>query len=345
MKSPLPFNLASVSSQRVRFLSEWRRERRIDCTVQEMLAAGPNSRKPAPGTKRRTKPAQPLQWRAYDGKVVAGDVRLLAPEFITDLYRAAYAAVLDVDHRQGIGLVATFSPYSNPATKDEWLTGIKSHPLRVLQLWNTLPVPFFALARSWCCCKLTKKELSTARELYRHAIAGTWPSAALREQVGLAIHDPGDDRLVYQEAEMALYAPLREAFFNVLTAREEETAAPIRNAIVLPWAATDQQTGFALAAAGLTYAPAHSATYTVGKHGVTLRVSLDCDGKHCSFEVLGPDDRLSSKLDGSVVVTQTATSQPFTEGQARMSGKPLATGFRVRLKNGTFVALRKKTQK
>jgi hypothetical protein len=213
MSSKPSFSLSDVSERRRTFLREWRRERAIDLKLRGAEAPSDTGIGPI-STDFQPSDEMPKP-RPYDVQVSPGEIRLLGPGSVSDPFRFAYVAVLEIYPEQGIALAASFSPYATPATKDEWLTGLESTPLRVLQLWNAQPLPIFALKKSWRCCSLTEDELKSALELYRHTMAGTWPSAALREQIGLAVHDPEDARLFYQNEEMALYSPLREALFNL----------------------------------------------------------------------------------------------------------------------------------
>lgn len=228
MSSKAPFNLSAVSGRRQAFLREWRRERAIDFQLQR-ADVPPSDTGSGPITNVSQPSCEQPRPRPYEVQVSPGEIRLLGPGAVANPFRFAYVAVLDTYPDQGIALAAPFSPYASPATKDEWLTGLESTPLRVLQLWNAIPIPLFSLARSWRCCTLTKDELKSARELYRHTVAGTFATSSLREQTGLAIHDPADERLAYQAEEQALYAPLREALFNLQSAAETPPAAKLRD--------------------------------------------------------------------------------------------------------------------
>ena len=206
MKSPsdiLSHGLIEVSEKRSGYLREWRRERAIDKALRDGDDASPETPEGTTDAPELAKFARP-----FDTAIQAGDIRLLSSKLLTQ-ERLAYVAVLEVNLREGYALVAPFSPYDNPACKDEWLTGLNASPLKVLQLWNAQPVPFFALYRSWRCCGFSEAKLETARALYACWVSGKWPTGELREQIGLAIHDPEDDRLVYQREEMSVFALLR----------------------------------------------------------------------------------------------------------------------------------------
>lgn len=221
MNTQRPFTLNIVSDRRKHFLSEWSRER----AIEKQLCATHVAPESTSEEQSDLFTGKVPKARAFDFNVKPGDVRLLSPGQITDERRLAYIAVLDLHDEDGFALVAPFSKYAYPAVKDEWLTGLDSTPLRVLQLWNATPMPRFLLAQSWRCCSLTDVELVTARDLYRHAIAGTWPEAGVREQTGLAIHDPSDERLAYQEEELAIYAPIKGTLYRLLNQMENTPTA------------------------------------------------------------------------------------------------------------------------
>ena len=63
----------------------------------------------------------------------------------------------------------------------------------------------------------THDKLATMRKLNSHAIAGSFPCVPLREQIGLAILNPNDERLSYQHEEAALFRPLRERLFRLVS--------------------------------------------------------------------------------------------------------------------------------
>jgi hypothetical protein len=157
----------------------------------------------------------------YDRTVCAGDIRLLPAGVTPGESRFLYVAVLSVRRENFTSVVAPFSSYSVPACKDEWLTGLESEPLKVLQFWNAQPVATRDLVQSWKTGELDEGQLSRAQLLYRHAIDGTWPQGFLREQVGLAILNSADERLAYQDEELALFAPLRGRLFGMMQRAEE----------------------------------------------------------------------------------------------------------------------------
>ncbi|MEI7948381.1 MAG: hypothetical protein WCJ02_16885, partial [bacterium] len=147
-------------------------------------------------------------------------IRLLRQSDVQEPGRLLYVLVLYVRSDNLTSVVAPFSTYSVPGCKDEWLTGLDGEPLKILQFWNAQPVPTFSLARSWVVGTLDEARLEVAKTLYHHAIAGTWPQGGVREQVGLAILNPNDERLAYQHEEMAHFEKLRSRLFSL-----QETAS------------------------------------------------------------------------------------------------------------------------
>ena len=223
-KSTLPpFKLSEVSEARKRFLLRWWLERKLDLGLRTASQAQEQALVAEGSFTRFGRASLP-----YDRAVCAGDIRLLRASDASDENRFLYVAVLFVRAESFSSVVAPFSPYSVPACKDEWLTGLASEPLKVLQFWNAQPVATKDLARSWKTGDLGEARLEQARTLYRHAIAGTWPQGDLREHVGLAILNPADERLAYQSEELAHFAPLRGRLFHLLEQAERFAARQAR---------------------------------------------------------------------------------------------------------------------
>ncbi len=223
-KSTLPrFMLSEVSETRKRFLLRWRLERKLDLELREAYQNEERALVAEGGFTRFGR-----AFRPFDRAVCTGDIRLLPASGTSDENRFLYVAVLFVRAESFSSVVAPFSPYSVPACKDEWLTGIESEPLKVLQFWNAQPVATKDLARSWKTGDLGEARLEQARILYRHAIGGTWPQGGLREQVGLAILNPADERLAYQSEELAHFAPLRGQLFHLMEQAERFAKCSVR---------------------------------------------------------------------------------------------------------------------
>jgi hypothetical protein len=226
--------LIEVSKTRRNYLRNWYNERIIDLALRKSDVGDADTSAVLP-----IKPASYTQLP----KPNPGEIRLLGPGATTDEFRLEYVAVLEVERDNGYALIAPFSPYEAPACKDEWLTGLAAHPLKVLQLWNAQPVTCKDLFRSWKTAELTRDELADARTLYRCAVSGRWAPFPLRERTGLAIHDTDDIRMTYQTEELALLSPLRERF-HALVAASESRAIP-QEIPELEWKAADDGAVFA----------------------------------------------------------------------------------------------------
>ena len=197
----------TASDTRKAFLKLWYQERALDLKLR------PNSTVP-PICGPVKQPWAPAD--SYNGEVNPGDIRLLPDEWVSDPTKATYVAILQVDKPLGIALVSPFSPYVTPATNTEWLTGIHARALRVLQLWNTQPFPLRAIAQSWLVGPLSGDKLDRAQKLYACCIAGQYPAASDREDIGLGIVDLSDDRCKYQEEEFLNLAPLHASMDRLL---------------------------------------------------------------------------------------------------------------------------------
>lgn len=223
-KSTIPlFKLVEVSDKRKRFLLRWQLERKLDGELRDEAVKAQEQAKVAETGFTR------LGWdvKAFDRDVCVGDIRLLRQSDTPDPRRFLYIAVLYV-RDNFTSVVVPFSLYSVPACKDEWLTGLASEPLKVLQFWNAQPVATKDLAQTWRTGRLEESQLETARCLYKHAIDGSWPQGELRERVGLAILNPADARLAYQREELALFTRLRKRLFRVSEQAGELAKLPVQ---------------------------------------------------------------------------------------------------------------------
>lgn len=212
-----PFKFVKVSARRRQFLDNWRRERAIDLAIKEADEAEVESCDAQLHTAEDvTWSIEPPVMRPHDQDVCAGDVRLLDTHHTTERCRFAYVAVLRIDKKSSTTIIAPFSPYVNPASKSEWLTGFEHDALKVLQFWNSFPVPLKCMRESWRIGSMSPEQLEAAWSTYQHTIADTWPADDIRENIGLAIHNPDDERLQYQAEEYAVYQPLRRKLFNLM---------------------------------------------------------------------------------------------------------------------------------
>ncbi len=211
------FNLSEVSEARKKDLLRWRLERKLDLELRDIQETSLTKKAFFAGDVLCD-----VAVRRFDRNVSVGDIRLLRMSNVPDASRFLYVVVLFIRKENFTSVIAPFAPYSVPACKDEWKTGISSEPLKVLQFWNAQPVTTVDLAQSWKAGELSDGHLSQARQLYKHAIEGSWPQGALREQVGLAILNPDDERLEYQKEELAVLSQMRQRLF-----------APVQSAQIL----------------------------------------------------------------------------------------------------------------
>lgn len=207
-KSNTPFNVVKPSAKRLAFLDRWLKERTLDLALRDS-ASVPISDNTAPIAS-----LAPKDWNVQEG-----DIRLLGKDCLNVPDRPLiYVVVLNLYDDEGMALIAPFSPYGAPASAGEWQTPYTAAPLRVLELWNARTAPLFRIAHSWRCQVMDIDGLATAREILRHTISGEVMPAELRDQTGLPIFLENDPRLVYQQEEILLLAPLTAAAQAVVEA-------------------------------------------------------------------------------------------------------------------------------
>ncbi len=147
--------------------------------------------------------------RPFDQDVTVGQVRLLPAELLRGTEELVLVYVLS-DWEAGDVLVAKVSPFSEPATPGEWLTGFCEPLVRVLSLWNVVNLPPSALARSWIAVELSEKQQADAWAVFCHITTGVELPACLVEQVGPLIANPADPRVQYQGEQAAIMVAMQE---------------------------------------------------------------------------------------------------------------------------------------
>ena len=329
MKKPPVIRTLNVSPERRRFLQEWLLERRVDERAKAVEAAEQPAAAAAMVSGDCAMPAA----RAFDPLRV-GDVRLLR-RFLTTDERLAYVAVLSIDAEEGLAVIAPFSKYAWPATRHEWLTGIDSRPLRVLQLWNAHPIPLPALAKSWRACALTAEELEKAKRLYAHAVGGTWPEPELRESVGLAVYSFNDVRLRYQDEEIAAYNPVRALFYRHLDRREASEGVGATPAL---WPARLEMWSLAARTdAGPTRL--EKKTFAVDGGAPLVELTFAPGSPEVDVAVLDADGNVCDRLDGAVFVVGDAVSPPILGGRLLIRDLDFSADFRLQREDGDYVKL------
>ena len=193
------------------YLRQWRRERKLEREIAKVFSSDAEGQPLVPGGDEPLE----LEVKDFTREVRIGDIRLLSDGLTAHAMVPRYVAVLTPPQR-GIVVCAPFSRYSTPATKDEWLTGLKSPSLRVLQLWNAQPCAEKTVAKSWKVASLANEKLARAAELYRHSICHTFPADNDREDIGVAIVSENDERNDYMADEYSEFTPLFSSVAAVL---------------------------------------------------------------------------------------------------------------------------------
>lgn len=132
----------------------------------------------------------------FDSGIESGQIRLLAQ---TD--ELCHVLVLFEFGGDGthIWVVVPFSPFSSPATDEEFfLGGGRTEYLDVLQYWNARSYCSEVLGQSWVVDTLREEELETAYNVWRWVVLGDTLPPDLRVRFGTPITDLGDPRLEYK---------------------------------------------------------------------------------------------------------------------------------------------------
>jgi len=211
---PKPTVSARPSWQRerlCRWLREWSlweslRSERADA------AASPTASLAALPTEHELASAGPLRehLRPYDEAMAVGQIRLLSADCVPGVDEVVLVYVLS-DWDAGDVLIAKLSPFAEPATPGEWLTGFSEPLVRVISLWNAVNVPPDVVRRSWVAAELSAERQADAWAVFRHIAVGLDLPSHLVEQVGPPIVHPGDPRIVYQREQSAVMLALQDA--------------------------------------------------------------------------------------------------------------------------------------
>jgi len=132
-----------------------------------------------------------------DRSVEVGQIRLMAPVAEEDMVHIAVVSIaLD-----GSVSCLPFSPFSEPATPDELLSGRNTAVVRVYCLWNIRVVHKNIVNRSWVVDRLDAQEcerLTIAVNAYKKD--GQLPDTLLSDVGSLLVH-PEDPRREYRRQE------------------------------------------------------------------------------------------------------------------------------------------------
>lgn len=204
--------MVEVSENRINYLKQWRKARSLE---REIARSSASDRVGEHLDETEREEPLGMKMKDFTSVVCAGDIRLLPDDLTVHAAVPRYVAVLSTRSR-GIAICAPFSCYSVPATKDEWLTGLKSPCLRVLQIWNAQPCAVSCIARSWKVATLDDKRLSRALMLYKHSVSHTFPAADDREDIGVAVVSEKDERNDYMAEEYTEFSPLFSSASDVI---------------------------------------------------------------------------------------------------------------------------------
>ncbi len=146
----------------------------------------------------------------YDKTIEPGQIRILAPDLVSDPGNIPYVAVLEPG-KPGLCLVAPFSPYSTPATEGEMETGLVPVGQRVLQCWHDRTVAESVVSRSSAAGALPQGALEDARALSRHVLSGQPLPESFSAVVGPPTLSEADPRREHVAESTARFEPLAVA--------------------------------------------------------------------------------------------------------------------------------------
>ena len=205
-KKTLPVIRWKTSADLANVLNQWLLEREIDLRLRpseaEWQVMFPSTVAASPSEDREGLKALVTP---FDVEVKVGDIRMMSPTLHEA--RPLLVAVFG-DWDEGYVVVAPFSPYTLPATREELtlrpeaeLTALSAS---VLELWNAHTVPVAALADSWRVDSMTNAEMKSAWDVFAFALTGKPLSSELECRCGASIKDASDPRIEYQREEAAV---------------------------------------------------------------------------------------------------------------------------------------------
>ena len=212
----------------------------------------------------------------------SGEIRVLSHHLSGNQDEPVYVAV--ISEWEDDWLVAPFSPFSEPASTGEMLTGIDICGLRVLSLWNAHTVTQENLSFSWLDGSLEDQVRRDAWNVFRHVSLGEPLSAELALRIGPPINHPEDPRKTYQQEQASKMYFFRELWDVPEMPNIVEFEIPTTESV------TSESRQFALAANVIT--PRESVEiYDVEGAGLLLCVSFipDDGNLRLFFELLGKD--------------------------------------------------------
>ena len=159
-------------------------------------------------------------------ELLPGQIRLLAQpeELVWVLTLRAWGG--------GAWLVVPFSPFSSPATDEEYrLGGGRTEYLDVLQFWNTRTVNALFLRRSWLVDTLTPEEMRRAEILFDCSLTGADVPDDLLAHTGLPIVSADDPRLDYKSESLARFTGLDGVDLQLAELCGEAATRPVANVV------------------------------------------------------------------------------------------------------------------
>lgn len=132
----------------------------------------------------------------------------------------------------GAWLIVPFSPFSCPATEEEYLLGGgRTEYLDVLQFWNTRTVNALFLRRSWLVDTLTPEEIRRSDIFFDCSLQGIDVPGELLVHTGLPIVSVDDPRLDYKSGSLARFASLDAADLQLAELFSQVAARPVAHAV------------------------------------------------------------------------------------------------------------------
>jgi|GEM_PF-6642715 len=225
MKKLPPRPTTQMPASQREHLAAWLREWAIESKLAAMDPAPPEQQ-PTSGIVRGI----PL-----DQQVTVGEIRLLAPHLLPPAQRPVYVLVLsnwDNDWK----LVTPFSKFRKPATPGELATLLDATPWQVLQIWNSRTLPIEVIAESWVADTAPESLLDDAWALFQHVTFGAELPDQLMTRVGPPILHPNDQRIGYQDDEVALLSGLATVAFITAErlSRQKKTKAAMPGGKSIP---------------------------------------------------------------------------------------------------------------
>ena len=185
----------------------WMFERKIDLAMKEViyddLDDGEKQTEEEVAHDREL--AKKIDIAPFDDKIEVGQIRLLSGALTPQFDYPVHFVVLDT-WTKGCYLVASFSPYSSPATMTELLFPDNPPMQRVVSLWNTASVHTQKIQKSWIIGNFSKTELDDLWSIFRHAMTGIEIDTRLMDRVGCNVKSVRDLRIVYMSEQVKLWS-------------------------------------------------------------------------------------------------------------------------------------------